>query len=439
MKRKSGWLSRLARRILLIRTDPLRWLVVVGFPLMITLGGLIVLGLVQHNNVMRGMMAERDTRTARVIASMISEEFEECEPQIANPLDCLHEIDITKLALPSSEKKMVTAFLVNSSGVALMHTNPAGINASAASYPGVQEALRGNSGFISTLYGPDSIDRLIAYAPVDTRGRFGMYAFILDEPWDEGLDLFTRFSLALPFIAVGVMAVSGLIFALVMRAQTQHAQLRLYARALTNAEEAERNRLARDLHDGTVQDLVALHQKTQLLRMDAAKEAPSMLGLIEEVRDDAHNLINDVRRTSHDLRPIHLDELGLVAALEKIANEMNAAGRAQEKPCIFTFTNNLKNRRLRKELEMAFYRIAQEAITNAIRHANPSLVNISLTIESGLAHLLVEDNGSGFDLEIAKSGLGLISMYERASFVDGMTEVQTAPGQGTQVHVYAPL
>ena len=111
MKKNSGGLKNIARRISLVRMDPLRWLIVVGFPLMIALGGLIVLGLVQHNNVMREMMAERDTRTARVIADMISEEFEECKPEIAKPLDCLSEIDIAKLAASSEKKKTASAMI----------------------------------------------------------------------------------------------------------------------------------------------------------------------------------------------------------------------------------------------------------------------------------------------------------------------------------------
>ena len=443
MNRRKHLLQRISRRVAQARLDPLRWLIILGFPLIVVLGGIVIVSLVFHNASMHTMVAERNAITARAIASLLGQKLDVCLPvSAARPiprddvLACWREVNLSELAMPVGGHRLANAFVFDESGMVILHTNPAGLNTNVMTYPGVQEALKGIAGSSSTLFGPENEDRVVAYAPILARGVAGQLGLVLDEPWDEAQDVFTRFSLLIPFIAVGVMALSGLVVTLVMRAQTQTQQLRVYARALTNAQETERNRLARELHDGTVQDLVALHQKTQLLRMDAAQEAPALLSRIEEVRNEARHLIDDVRRTSHGLRPVHLDELGLPAALERMTSEMNEVGKQQPNPCLIGFKNNFKRKRLNKNTEMALYRIAQEAITNAMRYSGATQIAVALGDEDGETHLVVEDNGKGFDTSLVESGMGLISMRERAAFVGGVTIVQSQPGEGTRVDVY---
>jgi len=446
MNRRPHLRDRILRQLMQARIEPLRWLIVLGFPLVAALGGVVIVSLVYHNASMHTMVAERDAMTVRAISNLLSQKVDDCLPaqnsgaiNRAEMLACLRKVNLSELVLPMEGHRQITGFVFDASGAAIAHTNPAGLGADVSSYPGVKEALNGISGSTSTLFGPDNQDRVVAYAPILVRGKTGVMGLVMDEPWDEAQDLFTRFSLLIPFVAVAVMAISGLVFALVTRAQTQHQDLRRYARALTNAQETERARLARDLHDGTVQDLVALHQKTQLLRMDAAAGAPQMLGRIEDLRDETRHLIDDVRRVSHALKPVHLDELGLAPALERMAGEMNEVCKQQSKPCRIIFTGNVKRKHMNKNVEMAFYRIAQEAITNAMRYSGASDIHLSISDEDNEAHLVVEDNGMGFDPDSAQTGLGLISMRERASFVDGVAIVQTEPDRGTRIDVYAPV
>jgi signal transduction histidine kinase len=445
MNRRPHVRDKILRQLMQARIEPLRWLILLGFPLVAALGGVIIVSLVYHNASMHTMVAERDAMTARAIASLLSQKMEDCPPPQtgaatrAELAACLRDVNLSEMVLPIEGHRQITGFVFDANGAALAHTNPAGLGADVSAYPGVKDALNGISGSTSTLFGPDYQDRVVAYAPILVRGKTGQMGLVMDEPWDEAQDLFTRFSLLIPFVAVAVMAVSGLVFALVTRAQTQHQDLRRYARALTNAQETERARLARDLHDGTVQDLVALHQKTQLLRMDAANDAPHMLGRIENLRDETRHLIDDVRRVSHALKPVHLDELGLAPALERMAGEMNDVCKQQDKLCRIVFTGNVKRKRLDKNVEVALYRIAQEAITNAMRYSGASDIRLSISDEDNEAHLVVEDNGKGFDPYSARVGLGLISMRERASFVDGVTIVQTEPDRGTRIDVYAPV
>lgn len=215
--------------------------------------------------------------------------------------------------------------------------------------------------------------------------------------------------------------------------QGYQAGLQSYLHAVTQAQEEERSRLARELHDDTIQTLTALDHKLQKLqRMLEREPAP-----IRQSLDDLHNMVAgataEVRRFSRALRPLYLEDLGLAPALELLASESGVG---------FTLVGT--PRRVKPDLELALYRIAQESLSNARRHAQATQVEVTLVFTPNQVRLTVSDDGVGFTLpddisSLARSGhFGLMGMQERAQLVGAQVDVDTAPDQGVAITVIAP-
>jgi signal transduction histidine kinase len=211
-------------------------------------------------------------------------------------------------------------------------------------------------------------------------------------------------------------------------------KLRDYLGVVTVSQEEERSRLARDLHDDTIQSLVALTRKAQLIRrsLDGQPEA-DQLGEMEEMTTQ---IIDDLRRLARDLRPIYLEELGLAPALRMLAQE---TGSALDIPVSFRITGT--EQRLSTETELALYRIAQEALSNVSQHANASQATVHLDFASKTVTLTVSDDGRGFEVpgspaEMAPEGhYGLLGMQERAELIGARIMFRSESNQGTSVTV----
>jgi signal transduction histidine kinase len=205
-------------------------------------------------------------------------------------------------------------------------------------------------------------------------------------------------------------------------------------RSMLQAQEAERSRLSRDLHDQTGQSLTAL-----LLGLNAAQRA----GTLEETRSALAELdglvrdaLADVRSIAVRLRPAALDEHGLAAALERVA----ATIRGGEDVEVVVTTTLRDDRRLPAEIETAVYRIVQEAATNAVRHGGARRVDVTVVTRPDAVVASIEDNGTGFDTGgVTEGRLGLVGMRERASLFDGRLRVESTPGRGTTVTAELPL
>jgi len=213
--------------------------------------------------------------------------------------------------------------------------------------------------------------------------------------------------------------------------------LRSYARQVTLAQEEERRRIARELHDDTVQQLVQLVRKVEQIGNGGASDLSASVNGVLEI---ARNALRSVRRFSRDLRPSVLDDLGLVAAIETVTEatdsrlpdgtQLRVTGRA---------------RRLDSPLELALFRIAQEALRNVEKHADANRATVDLDFGEDGVRLTIVDDGQGFSApgsisDLARLGkLGLIGMKERAELIDGSFEVQSAPGKGTRVLVSVTL
>ncbi|MBI2865944.1 MAG: sensor histidine kinase [Chloroflexi bacterium] len=208
-------------------------------------------------------------------------------------------------------------------------------------------------------------------------------------------------------------------------------RLERYARGIVVAQEEERRRIARELHDDTVQGLVSVGRSLESLERDS----PDYLAEgIREVRRRSQALLDSLRRFSRDLRPSVVDDLGLVPALEGLAQRLSA-----RLPTEFLVEGS--PRRLSPEKEVALFRIVQEALTNAEKHARASQAKITVTFMEGWVHLVVADNGRGFVLPgqlngLANGGrLGLLGMRERAELIGGSFSIASHPGAGTTIAV----
>jgi two-component system, NarL family, sensor histidine kinase DevS len=210
-------------------------------------------------------------------------------------------------------------------------------------------------------------------------------------------------------------------------------QLRLSLRA---AEE-ERARWARELHDDTLQELGALKMMLESLQKtsDAAPAQSSIGGALSQIDLSIRNL----QALITELRPAALDEIGLEAALDALLARVRASsGLVLETHVSLALEEGRSGTRLDPEIERALYRIVQEALTNAMKHASADRVTIELVEGDTSVALVVSDDGSGFDPEQLTGGFGLVSMRDRVSLVDGSLSIDAAVGRGTTVRAEVP-
>lgn len=342
-------------------------------------------------------------------------------------------------------------------------------------HPGVAPALRGEQG--ATYYDEGEGQHIIAYSPIAGVD----WVIVIEEPWRSVSDPVLEATESAPLVLIpalvvalvaivfgmrrivrplqsleqqtgelarghfeaveqpvgGIAEIQNLQSALVQMARkVSRAQrsLRDYLGSITIAQEEERSRLARDLHDDTIQSLVALTRKAQLTKMSLSGQAEAdQLGEIEEM---SKQIIDDLRRVARDLRPIYLEELGLAPALKMLAQDTSVSLSI---PVGFSVTGN--EQRLSQDVELALYRIAQEALSNMARHAHAATVEVALDFGSDTVSLNIADDGCGFDLpdspaEMAPGGhFGLLGMQERAEIVGARLKIKSARGQGTAVEV----
>jgi len=214
--------------------------------------------------------------------------------------------------------------------------------------------------------------------------------------------------------------------------QTEQAALQAYLRALTSAQEEERARLARELHDETVQTLIALDHKAQTVQRGLDKHPERTRDQVAELRKITAAATQEVRRLSYGLRPLGLEEIGLDSALERLAQDAHADYRCLGLAC-----------RLTSEKELAFYRIAQESLSNARRHANASCIRMMLVFGAAHVTLGVGDDGQGFQMpaklsELTQNGhFGLMGITERTELIGGRFYCESLPGRGTVIIVQA--
>jgi two-component system, NarL family, sensor histidine kinase UhpB len=203
------------------------------------------------------------------------------------------------------------------------------------------------------------------------------------------------------------------------------AERRRASRAALRAQEEERARVARDLHDEVNQALTGV-----LLRLEAAREnaPPQLEAELAETRSLANQAMEELLSLARQLRPTALDDLGLKAA---IAGQVKEIGGHRGVEATFSSDGDFSD--LDDDVQLVVYRVAQEALSNAAQHSDASTIGVDLRRGEPGVELKVSDDGRGFSFAAAEGGLGISGMRERALLVDGEVEIHSRPGEGTTV------
>jgi len=373
-----------------------------------------------------------------------------------------------------------TAYLATANGDILYQTGtPPWADLPVREHPGVADALRNESG--TTFLTVDGEEHVVAFSPILPVG----WALVIEEPWRAVTDPLLRTTELAPLVLIPVLVIALVALWFGVRQVVQPLQslekkatelgwgnfeaiaepvggineiqrlqaelvhmahkvqlaqqsLRGYLGAVTTGQEEERRRLARELHDDTIQSLIALNQQIQLAHMTALDETSKER--LTTMQKMAEQTVADLRRLTRDLRPIYLEDLGLVPALEMLARDMS---KSLSLP--ITFETRGARRRLPPNTELALYRIAQEGISNVARHAQATQAAVNLVYDSDRLCLSIRDNGKGFNVpdspaEMAPAGhFGLLGIQERAEAIGAQLQIQSSTGAGTKLIVSLTL
>ena len=250
---------------------------------------------------------------------------------------------------------------------------------------------------------------------------------ILSERDRQALDALGRHA------ALGVVTgrQHDLLAAQLVQIQQQAEQLAASRKRLVHAQDAERRRIERDLHDGAQQQLIALIAKMRLARNQLGRDPSVAAATLEEAQEEARLALADLRRLVRGIHPPVLSDRGLVDALESLASRHLVAVEIDA-------PTTLRGRRFDADLEGAAYFVVSEALANSAKYAEAAEVVIELATSAGRLDLTVSDDGIGFDPEVVDAG-GLENLRDRLSALGGWLQVDSAEGKGTQVRASIPL
>jgi signal transduction histidine kinase len=383
---------------------------------------------------------------------------------------------------PGSTPGEAIAFLVDAAGQVIYHPTPALVGQDFKTHQGVAAVIQGQTG-ATYQQERNGQEWAVGYAPVAGPG----WGLIVQEPWEALIAPSMRFSLLAPLTVVVAALISGLAVTFGLRyvvhplqtldrqatrlawgdysavsepaggvqeiedlrrtlagmaeqIRRYQAGMRDYIAAITMAQEEERQRLARELHDETVQALIALGQRIEMAQKALDKDPEKARQRLAELRTLANNTQDEVRRFSRALRPLYLEDLGCVPALEMLAQEV-------ERQNSLTVSVRIEGevRRLAPDLELTAYRIAQEGLSNIVRHAQAQNAWLTVVFTSHELTLRLQDDGRGFEpplnpAELAHEGhFGLMGLHERALLFGGRLEVRSKPSEGTMLEIRLPL
>lgn len=387
---------------------------------------------------------------------------------------------IKQAILGSVDTNLTTVLVVSPSQNVLFQSGSALETSNIFAHPGITESLKGESGVI---YFPSSQgEHVVAYSNVEPLG----WGVVLEEAWEKIDNPLLRNTQLAPLVLVPILtlAVASIFFGiqqivrplqslerlagklaggdfksientvggvseirnlqrtLIIMAQNLHTteeDLHHYIGVMTDSQEDEKKLLAREIHDQTIQDLVALNQRIQLSRVQTKDK--KLTRKLDELSTLTQTSISDLKRIIRGLRPIYLEDFGLAPALEMLANEANEKGQTK---ITFSHAEPTKER-LKPELELSLYRIAQEALQNIQKHSRAKHASLTLTITPKRVVLTVEDDGVGFKprsggFGFARKGhYGVLGMQERADLINGHMAINSTPGKGTRISLTVKL
>lgn len=206
---------------------------------------------------------------------------------------------------------------------------------------------------------------------------------------------------------------------------------------IIEAQEEERKKLSREIHDGPAQMLANVMMRSDLIERVQRESGPEeALKEIHSLKGMVRNALYEVRRIIYDLRPMALDDLGLVPTLKKYLQTIEDYNKGIQ----LEFINLGQVMRLPSQMEVALFRLVQEAVQNALKHANATHIQVKLSIAKELVTVVVKDDGKGFDMSVHKEGsFGLMGMRERVELLEGTLSINSAPGAGTLVLIQIPF
>ncbi len=466
-RRARQWLRSLQAQLFL-------WAVL---PVIFVLLAVAFTGVYAHQQAMRDFVAERDLALARLTARIVEDGL--AHGTIGSDgRGLVAWLPIFLRGGPESAR----LFVMDDRARVLFHSDPALIGADLSTVADWTAALSGAEGFVLSQREEGWV--LSAFSPV----RGTAWTVVVEEPVEGLLGPILRLPALAPLVAAGAGLLSLLVLTfgwttivrplrslaqaagrvswgddsalaqpmggvqeiqdlhralaeMVDRLRGYEAGIRDYLGAVTGGQETERARLARELHDGPVQDLIALVQQTEMAhRFLARGETESARMQMEQLHQAAHGIVEELRRLIAALRPPYLEDLGLLPALETLVRQ--TAGTPEAAVRLIT---EGEIRRCNPDVELAAYRIAQEALNNALRHARARTITLRVRQDADHLILTVTDDGTGFilpsrpDLLTAQGRFGLMGMQERATRVGGRLTVETAPGQGTRITAILPL
>jgi len=205
---------------------------------------------------------------------------------------------------------------------------------------------------------------------------------------------------------------------------------------IIEAQEQERKKLSREIHDGPAQMLANVMMRSDLIERVQRERGPDeALVEIRSLKVMVRNALYEVRRIIYDLRPMALDDLGLVPTLRKYLQTTEDYNNGVN----LNFVNLGQVKRLPSDMEVALFRLVQEAVQNSLKHADPKQVQVKLSISKEMVTVVVKDDGKGFDSSIQKEGsFGLVGMRERVELLEGEMTIDSQPGAGTLVFIQIP-
>ena len=236
------------------------------------------------------------------------------------------------------------------------------------------------------------------------------------------------------FTVVVILSGTVIVIALVGIAINMHAsqladaRLRELAHSYVQFQVSQRRNFARELHDGINQLMVSVKFRLELARDKLAKNDDSAVNDIHKGCDVLNMAIQEVRRISHDLRPIQLDDLGLESALHSMTNDFSERTSIEMNVHL-----ELPEQRLPDDIEISLYRIAQEALMNIEKHAEAGHVGLTIWSRGGYIWIEVSDDGKGFTPDKGDSGIGLLNMRERTELLSGRFSLKSRVGSGTRL------
>ena len=356
----------------------------------------------------------------------------------------------------------------------LYHGGPMKVDESLSSHPGIREVLNGESGI--NYYQSSEGEHVIAFSPIVETG----WGLITEEAWEDISSPYLASTQAAPLVFVPVFLIAIFIIwfgakriitplqdlekqasslasgdfeairqpvggieeirnlqaemiEMADKLKTAQQSLHGYIGDITAGIENERRSLARELHDDTIQTLIALNQRIQLILMNSPEVQK---GALNELQTLVQQSMTNLRRMIRGLRPIYLEDLGLVTSLDMLVGEM---GQTASIP--ITFAAAGQEHRLDAQIELSLYRMVQESLNNVIHHAEAKHAWVEMDFKDNGLRIQVRDDGIGFAVpanpsEFPKNGhFGLLGLKERAELIHAELEISSTPGSGTTISI----